>query len=603
MLIRMLRNYLFLLIPVMLAGIVYSNSLKNSFVWDDNIYILNNPLVKSWGGVVHMFKPEYWKSEHKGMKGLYRPLRNVSFTIDYSLWHLNPFGYHLTNVLLHMAVAGLVAFAARRIFNSNIAGLAAGVLFAVHPMHIENVNYIKNRSDILCGMFMILSFLFWLKKRNGLSAASLVISILSKETGAMAPLLFVFSVPLLFEKNEWKNRFISLWPHIFIFGCFLFWKFGVLIPYQNEITISEDPVINGVGPVRLIVSTFANYLSLIFVPANLMLDRQLHVFNSLFEIKAILFYLITTAGIWLLLQSKNSFKYLFAILWILLTLAPVSNIIPIKGRALAEQRLYIPSIGWAILLGGLAAYFLSISKPLMQNMPKVTIKNVTAVILVFITAVSSIFIMKRNKIWRDPITLWKTTIKENPYNSRAWLSLAGLELEKGNIKETERICNMIIENSKGKISEAVCMYMGIISQIKGSYDEAIKWFKKGLEIKPADYEFLGNLGSVYLIKGQLEEAENAYLEALKSEPGGFTAGIYANLGIIALRKGEYKKAENNLKKAVELNPDLIEARLNLAQLYNSMGMKYEAQWLEREADLRMKTGSKIPVYSPKMVLE
>ncbi|OGS19690.1 MAG: hypothetical protein A2219_00850 [Elusimicrobia bacterium RIFOXYA2_FULL_50_26] len=592
-----LRRTMWFIIPAAVAAIVFANSLKGTFFWDDHALIFDNPLIKTWSGTMAMFSPDYWKFRHSGMSGQYRPLRNITFTLDYSFWHVNPVGYHLTNMGLHVLNVALVAFAARAVFRSDGAALISGLLFAVHPVHIESINYVKNRSDLLCTLFFLSAFLFWLKGRQWHALCCYVLSIVSKELGVMLP--FVMTAYALWLQNEAGRRELmkKTVPYFAVFGAFIFWKFVVLAVPAGAAPVEIDPVISGVEPLRLVVSTVRAYIVLLFVPMNLNVDRLLPVLLSLVEARAVAFYFICAAGLYGIYRSAGRNKYLFALAWIIVCLGPVSNIIPIKGRAFAEQRLYLPSVGWALFFGSLLSDVISGRMVL----PRVSADNARkgGILLVALwVAVWSVIVIRRNVLWQDTEKLWAAAAAENPANSRAWLNLSGVYMERGQYDKAENIYRTLAKYPQSKTTDTIHLNRGIIAQAGGDYAGALAFFKQACSINPRNFEAWSNAGSMQLMMGDEKEAQVSFEKAIELEPGVKSAGTHVNIGVLHLKRKNFKQAEQHFRRAIELNPDLLEARANLATIYNSFGMKYEAGEQEREIRLRSKTGSKINAYNP-----
>ena len=162
---------------VFLCGIVFANTFENSFIWDDADLIAQNSYIRSLKNIPLFFTPQYWNHHQEiSTKGQYRPVRTVTFALDYAFWKLNVKGYHLTNLLLHTLNVILIYFLMLRLLCLSsyeqrpketagwfdICGLAfaTAILFATHPIHVESIAWIKNRSDLLTLLFYLLSFLF-----------------------------------------------------------------------------------------------------------------------------------------------------------------------------------------------------------------------------------------------------------------------------------------------------------------------------------------------------------------------------------------------------------------------------------------------------------
>src|SRR4030066_2077277 len=170
-----LRYKIFIIIAL-LSVAVYANSIPNGFVYDDDIYVVENPNIRDIKNIPASFvHPEYLTS--LGHKSHYRPLVMISYTINYWIGGLNPAVYRITNLLFHIGTAFLLFLTVEAILHRNgeirgltsyhFIALASALIFAVHPFNSEAVNYITARSSLMSGFFYLLSFYFWVRFRGG----------------------------------------------------------------------------------------------------------------------------------------------------------------------------------------------------------------------------------------------------------------------------------------------------------------------------------------------------------------------------------------------------------------------------------------------------
>ena len=153
------KGYGALVLLVVVCAALFANTFGNPFIWDEQGLVIDNNYIKSLKHIPFLFSPGYWNNHSTGTKGQYRPLRTLTFSLDYSLWGLNPKGYHLTNLLIHTLNVILIYFLILLLPGSN-RGLSflCALFFAAHPIHTESITWIKNRSDLLSLFFFILSF-------------------------------------------------------------------------------------------------------------------------------------------------------------------------------------------------------------------------------------------------------------------------------------------------------------------------------------------------------------------------------------------------------------------------------------------------------------
>ena len=190
------NNYIIVALIIILSLVSYINVFDNEFVWDDYIFILDNTDIKSFSNIPFFFKED--------VDGLYRPLRTVHYTIAYSIFGKNEFGYHLNAVFFHILISILLFFIIKKIINGKIAFVAA-LIFAVHPIHAERVANMTAGFDLLGIFLFLLSFYFFIlysKSSNLLNNNKKTILnnfIKNKKYFVISLLLFIFA---LFASEE-----------------------------------------------------------------------------------------------------------------------------------------------------------------------------------------------------------------------------------------------------------------------------------------------------------------------------------------------------------------------------------------------------------------
>src|SRR3989337_1623146 len=194
-------------IIVCLSQFVYLNSLSNQFVYDDEFTIVTNYFIKTWNNLPSLFNKDYFKFSGELS---YRPVVTLSYFIDYTLWKLNPFGFHLTNTLLHTLNSVLLFFLLKRIFNCQTTSFLATLIFSCHPLLTEAVNAISYREDLLAATFSIATFLLYHTTSNDElsfspayfgSVGCYLLGIFSKEMAITLPLL-IFLYDLIFTQVQ-----------------------------------------------------------------------------------------------------------------------------------------------------------------------------------------------------------------------------------------------------------------------------------------------------------------------------------------------------------------------------------------------------------------
>ena len=351
------RKAILLIILIILA--VYANSFQNNFVWDDEFLIANNPTIMSWEYAwVHFASDLYFSRSN-----YYRPIQALTHMADFSLWRLDPFGYHLTNTILHILVS-LSLFALLKLISPDgKAAFIGTILYAVHPAHVASVAYIAGRADSLTALFSLLSIMFlhnYFKAQSRRRAvflylgslASFLIALLSKEIAIILPALILCYRLFFISDDEVKKsrnfiRFHYMSPFIVIMGLYTILRINALNFQEAGIIVSQYPLY-----VRLLTSLKALglYFGMMFLPLNLHMERYIPYANYFLERDVMLSGILLLLIIWSVVRARRISKpAFFGFLFFLISLVPVINIYPLRTN-MAEHWLYIPLMGITIFL-------------------------------------------------------------------------------------------------------------------------------------------------------------------------------------------------------------------------------------------------------------
>ena len=172
------KDLLIVLILVTVSFGVYANSLRGDFVWDDVALFIEHADLWKWSNLKQLLTSQdnlFGKNDN----AFYRPLPNLTFLLDYTIWDQNPFGFHLTNIVFHVLSTITVFFIAGELFGGLYVGVATGLLFATHPIHTEVVAWVNGRNNVISGLFYLLSFYFYVRYRNRNEIGIFILSLLS----------------------------------------------------------------------------------------------------------------------------------------------------------------------------------------------------------------------------------------------------------------------------------------------------------------------------------------------------------------------------------------------------------------------------------------
>jgi tetratricopeptide (TPR) repeat protein len=583
------RLTLFLALLAFLAAAPYLNTLPNAFVLDDIGIIVENPLIRDVTNVGKIFTTNYWSRGQKGASGidpgLYRPLTVFTYALDYSVGKLDPTGYHITNLALHVIASLLLFVIALEIFSSPMAAFAAAALFAVHPVHTEAVTGIVGRAEVLATLFFLLAFWFGrlgtisktpqlgsakLRAALYVGAASLfyLLGLFSKETAVTLPaVLLVYDwihredfLPSPARRKPADAPTLAFAASRYVaFGVvalvyFAFRKYAVTAPSNIWVGFA------GVTPDQRIFTAsrvLMEYLALFIFPHPLSAEYwkpALPLARSLFEpgvlLSLVLWIALGYVAVWSLRKARPLF---FSMACLFITILPVSNIFFPIGVGKAERILYLPSAGFCLCVAWLYEFLEGkINKKWLLALP------LTAILFVF-----AILTYNRNFDWENDLTLALSTLKIYP-TSPLMSSRAGLEYHKRG--ENDKAIALLEQSIRERPdSAAYHINLGEVYDAVNRGPDAIREFNVALKLDPNSAEVHNDLGAAYFAAGRFDEAIEQFKHTIRLKPD--ISDAHSNLGGLYLNKNNFDEAIKELDIAIRLNPNNAEAHNNLGTAY------------------------------------
>lgn len=539
--------------------ITYSNSLNNEFVWDDNHLIKDNQFIKDPSNFGKVFLTNIGAGA--GIDRIfYRPIQIFSYMIDYTIWKLNPFGYHLTNTFLHILVSLSLFWLINIFFNNKLLSLLTAVLYVVHPIHTEAVTYISGRSDSLAFLFMLLSFIFYHKKINSKRVIYYVIllicyaaALLSREN------VLIFPFILLIYHNIFRIK-IKPVTYLSVLGISIAYLLNRVFYLESLATYSISTSSHLVERLPGIFVAITNYAKLLIFPFNLHMEYGQKTF-SFMDPQAISGILIIVSMITYAFLKRKDIVIYFSIAWFLLTFLPISNIYPINAY-MAEHWMYIPSVGFFIIL----------SNGLISITKKQKIKPFFLILSIGIILYFACLTFVQNNYWQDPQTFYERTLKFAPDSWRANFNLGNIYAKNHNYKEAIILYKKSLDNNSDNIeayNNLANSYMAI-----GDNTKAINIYKKTIETNPKNIQAYNNLGNAFVSTRNLNGAYAAFRKVIELNPKNPSG--YNNLSNIYLSSGQFKKAVNILHKLIAITPNDINAYYNLALAYSNLNQNNDA---------------------------
>jgi protein O-mannosyl-transferase len=399
------------------ALVPYIPALWNGFAMDDLYIIVWNPLVHSVQGVWHAFGGPYWPPDLGGQ--MYRPLPLADFAMDWAISRGHPLWFHAMNLVWHAGVAVIVSSLVRRWANWP-AALAAGLVFAVHPVHVEAVANVVGRAELMAAAGVCLAVYAAVVRQNVLlSGAALLLGLLSKENAVVAPVLigwaWIVGLPSRPPPTRRILAFVASW--VVIAGAYIAIRSIVLQPYAR---------LNATAPVFLGESAFAGRLTavaalgdvlrLLVFPLTLRVDyspAERSIVRSLLDGRFVLGLacIVLWAALLVMAWRRQRRLETYGLGWIAIAFLPVSNLLFSSGVLLAERTLYLSSVGLALAAGAALA-----------RLPAPRFRNVLA-LLVLAGGIRSAV---RTPVWHDDFSVTQSILQDSPESYRGPARMAAL---------------------------------------------------------------------------------------------------------------------------------------------------------------------------------
>ncbi len=528
--IYIMINRAYPLIVVALVFLVHAPSLDSGFHYDDHHSLLNNPHIRDLGNLPRFFidptafsvQPDY---------AMYRPFVLVAHAANFALGGYNPLGYQLLNLGIHCLAATMVYALLLRWPLPPAAAFASALLFGLHPVQTEAVNFISSRSESLAALFYLVAFYGYLRNKGALSLLSFACALLCKATAITLPFCLALYAWIYLDRLQSIKR---QWPY-----------WGLSLAYVAAyINLSAAGTgIERAAQVRPLTAQFAtqckaliHYMQLIAMPVDLNIHQQFFVSDSPFGLVPLLSLLFISSLAYFILRMRPvtfNRALIFAPLFAFGTLSPTLAL-PLH-ILVNDHRLYLAIFAWALGLGTILA--------------NVRREFIFAICL-FFAGLS----MQHAQIWRSDLRLWEASADKAPlmpeahYNHGYALHNAG-DIE-GALAAYMRAIDLNPNNARAQNN------IGAIYQERGQFSEAIQAYSIALTVEPDVAETLNNLGLCHTNLGRSAEALQLYQRAVVLDDK--QADIWLNLGLLYRDTGQMPQAAQALGRALLLDPTITQ---------------------------------------------
>ncbi len=594
----------------LLGFAIYANTLTASFHFDDFATIINNPAVRNfwdWQGLFNAFNTRF--------------LTGWTFAVNYFFGKLNVTGYHFLNIWLHICnsvliytlVSQLLELDKRVIRSSplkiNIA-FASSLIFLVHPLATQPVNYIWQRSTLLAAFFVLGSLVLYLHSRMTQSKwfywaawVAGLMAMFSKENAFILPVIICvlecifFGFKCLTDAKTWLRwtPFLLLPALIFILlqrspflNLELMRTFDATRGVADELMPRQEYLLTQVNVLR-------TYLRLFVIPVGQNVDHDYPLAAQTgWGVWICSFGLLASLGVSAGYSLKKNKLYSLGILWFFVTSALECFVT--SNDLCAEHRMYLPMVGLCVA-GSSVIYELFKGHRLKMGL---CLTLACALIFSFLT-------VHRNKVWKDDLTLWSDAVEKSPNKARpvnnrgqvlrktgypelalndfnraialdskywpAYINRAHLYKSKGNLDLALK--DYTVALSRDPRNADVYASRGSVYRRKGDSEAAIKDYTKAIEYDSSNPEYFSNRAYLYQNLGRNQQAVDDYTMALAVQPDY----VYAlnNRGNLYLNLGKVQEALNDYNRSITVDPQFGEAYMNRAVAYFQLNRLAESK--------------------------
>ena len=576
---------------------VYAQALRCQFLtFDDQAYVTENRHV--FNGLT---PADILWAFRSVTAGNWHPLTMLSHMLDCQIYGLRPWGHHLTSIMFHAANSVLLFLILARMSGALWPSALVAALFSVHPVHVESVAWIAERKDVLCGFFCLLAINAYLNAQKSPArfrfiwvALLFVMALMSKPMAVTLPfvLLLLDYWPLQraqgFDCSQWRPLVAEKWPLLLLSALWC----GVTVWAQgHDKAVASEVELPFLGRLSHALVSYIDYVRVLVFPWRLSAyypyQRDEPLAWGIMAGVALAF-----ATCLAFIGARRRRWLLVGWLWFLGMLVPVIGLVQVGGQGWADRYLYLPSIGFfVIVVWGLA--------DLAARLPAV--KLLIPLVGAALVAVTSAEL----RYWKDTRTLFGRALEVTTDNFMAMTLVGSMEADSGNLDGAIRLYRKALAlrpayaeahfflgralERKGQTADALSEYnealkrrpdfdaahvmVGLMQIKEQKYDDAVSHFQAALESNPESAAAQSDWGMALTKQGRWSEAISHYEEALRLDPT--LAEAHNNLGIDYLQTGRLADGVRELRATLKLTPGDTETEINLAQALNQ-----EQRWDE-----------------------
>ena len=557
-----------------ITSVIYLPALQNQFVnFDDYDFIYRNSHIRNFD--LNLIKWAFFDF----FQGNWHPLTWLSFAADYAVWGLNPFGYHMTNIILHSMNTSLVVVSIFLLMRYNsakrpdgiyfsekqtlVAAFITGILFGIHPLHVESVAWISERKDVLCALFFLLSLIAYTHYAGNkslrwysFSIGFYILSLLSKQMSVSLPfvLLILDWHPLKrFETENTKKVLADKIPFLALSIGTALLTYISHLSGKDVVTFRELPLYP-----RLLTASRAviEYLRKMLWPSDLIPfypspNIQGTTISSPEYLVPVLLTVSIAASCVLLIKRNKTWTAAWS--YYLITLLPVAGIIKTGDQAMADRYTYLPGIGPFLLFSVGLVWIINKAPALKKNSPMQTVIYSVAILALILPF--SLLTTEQIAVWKNSGTLWSRVIEFEPSYAGAYDKRGRYYIETG---EHEKAFQ---DFSKGiriatDTSDIIDLHLDRSSLffMRKEYDKALADSSVVIHYRPGNWYPYFLRGECYFMLKQYNKALPDFSEAIKLNPSKWAlyserAKTYKKLNLPAESSDDFLRARTLYRRA------------------------------------------------------
>jgi tetratricopeptide (TPR) repeat protein len=544
------QEKLFILLPIFLAFICFSNTLNHQFVYDDLFQVIEAaPALGDWSkeNLVRLFDRDCWgfvnqhlPSDNKIRSQYYRPMQSFFSMIVYLYSGINPLGWHITLVVLHLIA---IFFSYKAVSNSlklifpneeekiRFISLITTIFFAIHPAQTESIAWVAVFNNPLIAIFIFISLIAYLRVNNSylwlfVSSLFYILALMTKEAAIMLPaILFFYEVLLISQTtnlfNKLRGAIAKLLPFAVITVGYFYIRIIILGSITGKAASLDFPGMENFSLIQSLATLptiLLTYLRILIWPFsnNPMYENRFIIEPNFINFYLPLFLILMLSFLAIISAFKHKILQL-SLIWLVIPLIPVMNVRSFKPEDLVHDRyLYFSLIGFGMIF----AFLINELNNLQEHNKTELVHPLLKGALVVLTLVMCLATIKQNKIWATEWDLWSKAYENVPDSCTVNLELGRLSEEN---KQDDQMALLYYQKAKSVCSDSLML----------SY----------------------KMGMLYGRIGNLENSEISFQNMLKLANNRFIkATAYFNLALINEKRGNLKLAIDNYTEGLKLDP-------------------------------------------------